>query len=259
MAKIGVFKTFEDTARKLQNILVKLTFEENFAKNYIDVESPSDGNVIAYNTTDRKWEDFAVSAGSNTTVAVSDANKTITVAAPDAITDNDFSSNGYMRRTGSGTYTTDVVTTVPMIVLGVASAQNVDSTSFTDIDFDSEPGGFKDSAFTHSTSTNPENITINEDGVYKIEGYISVEESITANYRWSGECAVAVNGSYRDGIYGGYIRMNGGADETNVAILDVGTLSSGDTVKVGVKRISSTSGAATTAVNKTKIMITRIR
>jgi len=60
MAKIGIFKTFEETARKLQNILQKLTFEENFSKEYIDVEDPANNAIIAYNSTDRKWEDKAV-------------------------------------------------------------------------------------------------------------------------------------------------------------------------------------------------------
>lgn len=154
--------------------------------------------------------------------------------------------------------TSPLIVGSPIIVLGLNNNQSVNSTSFTDIDFNTEPDSITHADFTHSTSTNPEQVVVNTTGLYKINGFISIQESTTTNIRYVGEGAVAVDGTYRDGIHSGYIRFVGGADQSCIVVYDVIPLTASQVLKVGIRRLSSTSGVPVTSANKTKITIERI-
>jgi hypothetical protein len=56
MSRVGRWTNWLDGIQKITVALRRLTFEENFKKDYIDVASPSDNDLIVYNSTTRIWE-----------------------------------------------------------------------------------------------------------------------------------------------------------------------------------------------------------
>ena len=146
---------------------------------------------------------------------------------------------------------------IPIIQVGLNNNQDITSDTYTALDFNTE--GVKDSEFTHSTSTNPSRITVNETGRYRISGFISIEGT-TANYRYTGEIVVRVNGSTLSSrsITSGYIRANTGSNESALNVYDVLDLTSGDYVEVLVRRISSTVGDGVTTSNSTVVIVERL-
>ena len=141
-----------------------------------------------------------------------------------------------------------------IIALEMALSQSVDSTTFTPIQFDSY---IKDSSFSHSNGSTA--ITTVNDGIYRINGFISVDGS-TSNYRYTGESRVTINGvpSARS-ITSGYIRAAGGSNESAISVGDTLSLSAGDVLEIEIAKVNSVAGNASTTIGKTWIEITRIR
>jgi len=141
-----------------------------------------------------------------------------------------------------------------IIALEMTVSQSVDSTTFTPIQFDSY---IKDSSFSHSNGSTA--ITAVNDGIYRINGFISVDGS-TSNYRYTGESRVTINGvpSARS-ITSGYIRAAGGSNESAISVGDTLSLSAGDVLEIEIAKVNSVAGNATTTIGKTWIEITRIR
>jgi len=147
-------------------------------------------------------------------------------------------------------------TDIKLISLGISNSQSVDSASDTAMDFNIEY--LKDSEFNHDNSTNPSRVTVNQDGRYKISGYISINGT-TGSYRYNARCAVRINGTTTSQyIDSSYIRATSGHNENCINVFDVIDLSSGDYIEVMVARINSTSGNATTTPNRVKVIIEKV-
>ena len=163
-------------------------------------------------------------------------------------------SNGVATFTDQGGATSDIFVTEQSIVLNVDSAQSIDSTTHTAIDFVSD---IKDATFTHTDGT--ATITVNADGRYRINGYIGANGT-TGNYRYAGQTRITVNTvAETRSIDSGYIRATSGANNTSLIVGDTIDLSDGDDIEIEVARISTTAGNAVTTVDGSWIEITRIQ
>jgi len=149
------------------------------------------------------------------------------------------------------------VTNIKIISLGLNDLQSVTSLIDTAINFTTED--IKDVDFEHSTTVNPSRITVISDGRYSIEGFISVVGT-AGNYRLTMTCAIRVNGTTtRQYIDSTYIRATTGANASNIVVFDVLELKANDYIEIMVARISTTVGDGTTAPNKTKIIMTKLK
>jgi hypothetical protein len=143
-----------------------------------------------------------------------------------------------------------------MAMLGLNNAQSVDATTRTEIDWNVNTGEYyADSGITHSTSTNPERITVDSDSRCEISGAVGITGT-TGNYRYGGIVTVAINGgSARDGITSGYIRATSGHNDNALLIIDSFDITGGQYFTIGVARDNTTSGNATTLANKSKLVV----
>lgn len=171
----------------------------------------------------------------------------------------DTSANVYYRNVDGGTTWEALgagATAIPIISVGVNTAQSVDSLTDTAISFNTED--IKDSVFTHSTTTNPSRITVGSTGRYKVSGFISIN-STTGNYRYTAQCAVRIDGTTtRQYIDSSYLRNASGSNEASITVHDVMDLTAGQYIEVMVARINTTSGNGVTTVDRTKVMVERI-
>ena len=140
-----------------------------------------------------------------------------------------------------------------------ASAQYTDGTAGTSVNattYTTIPmatADFEDTGYSNTSGV----ITVTDAGRYKIESFVSVTGT-TSNYRWTGRMAVVKGAStVLKEIDGGYIRATSGANYTNISITHVVDLAASDTIKIQIKRISTTTGNATTTANN-QLLITRL-
>ena len=256
----------EDYLNILRNIIITAT----------DIDINSEQVVIntaniAQNASDiaTNSSNIATNAGNITTnTAAISANSAAISANTISITDNRSdiddillaylksvsASNGVATFTDQGGATSDIFVTEQSIVLNVGSAQSIDSTTHTAIDFVSD---IKDATFTHTDGT--ATITVNADGRYRINGYIGANGT-TGNYRYTGQTRITVNAAAETrSIDSGYIRATSGANNTSLIVGDTIDLSDGDDIEIEVARISTTAGNAVTTVDGSWIEITRIQ
>ncbi len=129
---------------------------------------------------------------------------------------------------------------------------SVDSTSYTTIPMDDND--FEDSEYSNTLGV----VTVTSAGRHKIESYICVAGA-ASNYRWTGEIQIWKNGTTElKTAKGGYIRSNGGSNDTQVAITHVADLAASDTIEIRVRKINSVAGNATTVANCNQLLITRL-
>ncbi len=242
----------EDYLNILRNIIITATEIDNNAEQII-----INKNNIAQNAAD-----IAVNAADIATNAADIATNSLAINANTININNILAaylksvteSNGVATFTNQSGSTLDLFVTEQSIVLNVGSAQSVDSTTLTAIDFNSD---IKDATFTHTDGNS--DITINADGRYKIEGYIGINGT-TGNYRYTGRSQIFINGVAETRfIDSGYIRSATGANESSLLVGDTIDLSDGDVISIRVARISSTSGNAATTVDGSWVQITRIK
>lgn len=146
-----------------------------------------------------------------------------------------------------------------MIVLTLNDAQSVNSTSDVAINWNDVRDGIKDASFTHAIGTNPSRVTLLNTGRYKIHVFMTVNGA-GSNLRYTANTAVRVNGSTRRApLLGGYIRYNGGSNDTVLQTLDVIAATANDYIEIVVKRISTTSGTVVTVADACILVIERVK
>ena len=142
-----------------------------------------------------------------------------------------------------------------------ASASYVDNTGGQDVDgtsFATITGWSNDHQYT-GFSRSAGVVTIAAAGTYRVRACITVGGS-TGNYRWTAEAQFLKNGSTEVGkMRGGYIRATSGSTSTNVTIEKTMVLAASDTVEVQLKRISTTSGNATTTSGYSQFEFQRLK
>ena len=131
--------------------------------------------------------------------------------------------------------------------------QDVNGTSFATITGWSND--HQDTGFSRSAGV----VTISDAGTYRVRASITAGAS-TLNYRWTAEAQFLKNGTTEVGkIRGGYIRRNGGSNDTNVIVEKIMVLAASDTIEVQIKRISSTTGDAATVAGYSQFEFQRLK
>jgi len=101
-------------------------------------------------------------------------------------------------------------------------------------------------------------VTVTEAGNYIVKGTVGVTGT-TSTYRWVGELSIVKNGSTQVArIQGGYVRADTGADETYISIDRTLALAASDTIELKCKRISTTSGNATTVASISTLQLQKL-
>jgi len=149
------------------------------------------------------------------------------------------------------------VSPLPIVRLRSTAAQSANAT--TDIAIQWNSSEVKDTGFTHSTVTNNSRIEADVTGNYNLMGAVSYTGT-TANYRFTAEVSIRINGAttLSSKFKGGYIRAANGANFNQVPFLLNLNLTAGDYVEILSKRISTTTGDATTEAN-TNISMTLLQ
>jgi hypothetical protein len=121
--------------------------------------------------------------------------------------------------------------------------QSVDGTTFVTLTDWADDGV---DAVQYSAATGV--ITLTRAGTFLVSVTVAAESLLpTANYRWTGEVQLWKNGTTDvASTSGGYIRAAGGANETSFSLTKVLTFAASDTLAVRVRRITNTTGDATT-------------
>jgi hypothetical protein len=125
--------------------------------------------------------------------------------------------------------------------------QAVDSTTFVTLT-DWADDGVDAAQYSATTGV----VTLTRAGTFLVSVTVAAESLLpTANYRWTGEVQLWKNGTTDVATtVGGYIRSNDGADATSITLTKVLTLAASDTLAVRVRRVSTTTGDATTVPGK---------
>jgi hypothetical protein len=91
-------------------------------------------------------------------------------------------------------------------------------------------------------------VTLTRAGTFLVSVTVAAETLLpTLNYRWQGEVQLWKNGTTDVATTsGGYIRANNGANYTGITFTKVLTFAASDTLAIRVRRISNTTGDATT-------------
>ena len=100
-------------------------------------------------------------------------------------------------------------------------------------------------------------ITISEAGVYEIYGCVGATGD-TANYRWTAEYDVRVDGSMVARQVGGYIRAANDSVYSDIAVNTIVPIAAGQTVDFTIKRVSNILGNATVLANTSRILIKKL-
>ena len=146
----------------------------------------------------------------------------------------------------------DIVASVAVYV-DAAGGSSVDSTS--DVTIPATTTEIEDSTNYSNTSGV---VTVTDAGTYVVKGTIGVTGT-TASYRWTGELSIVKNSSTVVGlIQGGYVRVNGGADETYLHIDKMIALSASDTIELKVKRLSTTTGNGTLVADTSTLQLLKL-
>ena len=114
---------------------------------------------------------------------------------------------------------------------------------------------------THSTSSNPERITINTTGHYEFSANLALDATSSTPARYNGKLRMMVVGGSDFGPEGkgGYLREADGQDETSLHISTfIYAISAGTTVQLKVDRESSTTDAVDTTARTSSLYIKRI-
>jgi len=140
-----------------------------------------------------------------------------------------------------------------MAEFGINNAQGVNATSRTVLDFNVNT--LTDTGITHSTTVNPSRITVDAASRCELSGTIGVEGT-TTNYRYTGQVDININGgAVQNGTISGYIRVNSGANFAALDAIALFDMAANDYVEIGVTRISTLTGNATTDADKTRVIL----
>jgi hypothetical protein len=100
-------------------------------------------------------------------------------------------------------------------------------------------------------------ITISEAGTYDIECTVGVSGT-TGNYRYTAQLDCEINGTVQASQQGAYVRAATGSERSYVTLRTIQNVTAGQTVEFTMRRISSTTGNATTVANMSRILIKKL-
>ena len=200
--------------------------------------------------------------------ALADVTDVTNVTAAGALMDSELTSIASVKALDQGVTTTDSPTFVAVNAGTVAATsytgdgsaltgmklssasfknttggQSIDGTTFVTLTDWADDGV---DAVQYSATTGV--VTLTRAGTFLVSVTAAAESLLpTTNYRWQGEVQLWKNGTTDVATTsGGYIRASGGANRTGITFTKVLTFAASDTLAVRVRRISSTTGDATT-------------
>ena len=147
--------------------------------------------------------------------------------------------------------TSDLTPKVAVYKAASGSTQNIDAT--TDTLLDISTASISDTNFSNTSGA----ITISEAGVYEIHCSVGITGT-TTNYRYTGKLTCNLNGVGQAEVQGGYIRATSGSLNSFIDMTHVLSVSANDVVTFAIKRISTTSGDATTIDGISRIIIKKL-
>ncbi len=180
-------------------------------------------------------------------------NDAFTLPTTDGTEDQALVTNG----SGTVAWSTIPVSIKCAIYKDSTGGENFDSTTFTRISNIDEAGSFNDSIFSESGGV----YTINETGVYEVNLEFCLVGTAGSNYRYTGEIDMRLGsdtGTLLAKIRDGYIRRNGGANNTSFNLHTIESFTSGDDFRFMMKRINNNSGNATTIGDTCRVMIKQL-
>jgi hypothetical protein len=184
--------------------------------------------------------------------ASADVTDTANVTSAGALMDSEVTNLAQVKSFDSSDYATAAQGRSASYVDNTGG-QNVDGTSFVTVTGWSND--HQDTGFSRSAGV----VTISDAGTYRVRASITAGAS-TLNYRWTAEAQFLKNGTTEVGkIRGGYIRRNSGSNSTNVIVEKTMVLAASDTIEVQIKRISTTSGDATTTSGYSQFEFQRLK
>ena len=184
--------------------------------------------------------------------ASADVTDTANVTSAGALMDSEVTNLAQVKSFDSSDYATAAQGRSASYVDNTGG-QNVDGTSFVTVTGWSND--HQDTGFSRSAGV----VTISDAGTYRVRASITAGAS-TLNYRWTAEAQFLKNGTTEVGkIRGGYIRRNGGSNDTNVIVEKIMVLAASDTIEVQTKRISSTTGDAATVAGYSQFEFQRLK
>jgi len=142
---------------------------------------------------------------------------------------------------------------LPAIQLrNIAGGQDLTATTYTIVEFPNID--FSDSQFSLAANR----VTVNEDGRYDINSFVTAFDDITNNYRYKAQIAIFVNGTEAISTIDGYIRVSNTNYGTSIQIAYMLELVAGDIVDIRIRRISTPTGLAESFPNASSFGITKV-
>lgn len=151
----------------------------------------------------------------------------------------------------SGNHITGNTPKVAVYKAASGSTQNIDAT--TDTVLDISTASISDANFSNTSGA----ITISEAGIYEIHCSVGITGT-TGNYRYTGALTCKLNGVGQAEVQGGYVRATSGSQDSYIDMTHVLSVSANDVVTFAVKRISTTSGDATTIDGVSRIIVKKL-
>lgn len=115
--------------------------------------------------------------------------------------------------------------------------------------------------FTHSTSTNTDQITINTTGYYEFSATVALDATASTPTRYNGIMRMQTTAGLKFGPEGkgGYIRETSGQDETSLHIPTfVYSVTAGTIVRLSIDREATTTDAVDTTARASALYIKRL-
>jgi hypothetical protein len=134
------------------------------------------------------------------------------------------------------------------------TSTDINQSSWTTISWDSEIS--VDADYTHSTTTNPGEVTFDNAGTYRV--YVMLTYDDNGNARINPGIKFAINGTRRDALgLSGYSRANSGHNEASNYLQETIDVSAGDTLTVQTSQYGNT-GTVTLRANESVLEIEQV-
>jgi hypothetical protein len=213
-----------------RNVSVDLSTESIGTLSDVDITGVADGEVIVWNTSTSQFEPGSAGADLSTS-SVGD------------LSDVDLTNlaDGDILKNNAGTLEPVPYPTLSHISLNSTVSKEIDTE--TSIEFDVKESQSGD-AFTHSTTTNNDTITVNTDGTYFFAVNIRMGSSADRTHT---PIYLRVNGNIVASAEHTYIRNQNNHNESSGNLARVIELSSGDTVTVTT---DNSGGSSTSTPNR---------
>jgi len=148
------------------------------------------------------------------------------------------------------------------IMLLSTASQNINASATNNLVTWNQRDPYYGTDITHSTSSNPERITINTAGYYEISANLALDATSSTPARYNGKMRMQNQGTgvgFGPEGKGGYIREASGQDETSLHIATfIWEMPAGRVIQLSVDRESSTTAAVDTTARASSLYIRRV-